>query len=153
MKNQYQIILKIFFKKSWSWGRLSKMVDCQHPYIPAATKYPEEGRSGTPKGTCRVPQPVRNKALSESTNREATNHRRIGIITHSSTLLTPRPWSLCELQAPILGTWWKVLFLGTHRNSEIHTPLYYTTCYFHPKMPGELAPLHKQDPGFLRLHE
>jgi hypothetical protein len=34
------------------------MADCRHPYTPAATNYPEEGRSGDPK---RHPWDARSK--------------------------------------------------------------------------------------------
>jgi hypothetical protein len=49
-----------------------------YPYSPAVTNYPEKGRSKDPKWYALCPQPARNKALSDSTNREATNHRKNG---------------------------------------------------------------------------
>jgi hypothetical protein len=67
----YYSVRKILIKIYFGWieqdgGLLTSLY--------SSSDYPEEERSGTPKGTHKVPQPVRNKALSESTNREVTNH-------------------------------------------------------------------------------
>jgi hypothetical protein len=97
---------------------------------------------------------VRNKALSEFTNRVATKHRKNG--ENDSQLNTPEPLPLKLLQGSKLHYWlaWqKVVLTSTHKNLDLHTPHYYMTCYLHPEIPRKLAPICKQDPQLLLLHD
>jgi hypothetical protein len=61
-----------------------------------ATNYPEKEDQKTPKVTYGIPQSARNRALSESINREATNHGRNGKNNLQVNTLIPHhlalPW-------------------------------------------------------------
>jgi hypothetical protein len=137
--------------------------------IPIAQRWPttlERDDQGIPKGNHGVPQLESSKDLSESPNREASNHRKNE--KNDLQLNTPDPQPLKSLhgfrlyylvccflahtsawlQTLLLG----VLFPGTNRSSELRALPQLHDLYLHTEMPVKPVPLYRQDPWLPLLH-